>query len=422
MPVTFRGCFITLLFLLYVNVLSAGDWPQWRGPNRDGHAAPDEAPLSSIAKDPKVLWRIETGGSFSSPVVAAGKLAYIDGQDSQEVAHLVDAQNGKELWRVPFASIYQDEWGAGARSTPYFDQDRLYVLSCNGEFRCLNVSNGNVIWGTSFEKDFAVKFLGSKAEEGTASRRGNNGCGIVDGDRLFLAVGSTKGASLVAFDKLNGKVLWKSQNDEAAYSSLVVATLAGTKQIIYFSADSLMGLAPDSGKLLWRVPLTTAAKRHAATPVVFGDRVIVNSHTFGLDCFRIKKEGNDLSATLEWQNRQMKINIATPVLVDHYLYSQGPGREMVCVDGETGKLMWSHDGFGEKVSAGIAVGKTLLFVTDRGELVAVAADGSKYSELARVQVSGKTWNHPAYSNGKLYVREGLTSNWKLTCYDFRPGT
>jgi outer membrane protein assembly factor BamB len=314
--------------------------------------------------------------------------------------------------------MFEDEWGPGPRSTPIIDGDRVYVQSCTGEFRCLNLADGKPIWSVNFEKDFGVHFLGSKANEGTASRRGNDGCGIIDGDRIFLPVGSTSGDSLVAFDKLTGKVLWKSQSDEAAYSSLMVAMLGGVKQVIYFSAEALMGIEAASGKLLWRVVLRTDAKRHAATPVIFSDSVIVNSQTIGLICLRITREGADLNASQAWANKEQKINVATPLLVDHFLYSQGVARNLICVDAATGKLMWSQEGFGEKHSAGIVLGKNLLFMTDRGELVLLAADPGKYTELGRIQVSGKTWNSPAYANGKLYVREGLTSGWKLTCFDF----
>lgn len=393
--------------------IKAGDWPQWRGPERTGHADSHEQITGSLSGEPKALWRKEIGGGFSSPVIAHGKLAYLDGKDGKEVAHLLDAATGKELWQVAYDDMFEDEWGPGPRSTPILDENRIYVQSCKGEFRCLNIENGKILWAASFEKEFGVRFLGSKANEGTASRRGNDGSGVIDGDRIFLPVGAND-ASLVCFDKRTGKVIWKSQGDEAAYSSLMMATLAGVRQVIYYSAEALMGIEADSGKLLWRVPLRTEAKRHAATPIIFDDCVVVNSQTIGLVCIKIVKDGESLKATQSWANKQLKINISTPVLVDHFLYSQGVGHNLVCVDASDGKLRWSQEGFGDKYSSIIALGKNLLVVTDRGELVMAAADNSKYTELGRMQICGRTWNHPAYSNGKLYVREGLTSGWKLS--------
>src|SRR5258706_4378743 len=143
-------CQVGLLAIAGVALTSrAGDWPQWRGPQRTGHAAPEAQFPSALPLEPKVVWRLDIGGGFSSPVVAAGKLAYLDAQDGKEVAHLLDSQTGKELWRVPYGEMFADEWGPGPRSTPLLDGDRVYVQSCKGEFRCLNLADGKVILGVS---------------------------------------------------------------------------------------------------------------------------------------------------------------------------------------------------------------------------------------------------------------------------------
>jgi outer membrane protein assembly factor BamB len=395
----------------------AADWPQWRGPERTGRVAEGEKVPVVLSPTPKVDWKIEIGGGFSSPVVAQGKLVYQDGKDGKEWAHAVDAGTGRELWRAAYADIYQDEWGPGPRSTPIIDDNRVYVQSCNGEFRCLSLADGETIWGKSFDKDYGVKFLGSKAQEGTASRRGNNGCDVIDGNKIFVPVGSTQGATMVCFDKKTGREIWRTGNDEAAYSSLMVADLGGVRQVVMFTAEALMGVRITDGKILWRMPLRTDAKRHAATPVILGDTVIVNSHTIGLLCFKISKDGDGLKATQLWANKELKINLASPVLIGNFLYDQGAGKNYVCVDALTGKQMWSAEGFGDKLSVTIGAGKNLLVQTDKGELVLVAGDPAKYTELGRVQVCGKTWSSPAYADGKLYVREGLDRGWKLTCFD-----
>ena len=351
-------------------------------------------------------------------MVAGGKLIYLDTLDGKEVAHAVEASSGKEIWHVAYADMFEDEWGPGPRSTPTMDAERVYVQSCDGEFRCLSLADGKTIWRANFEKDFGVKFLGSKANEGTATRRGNDGSCVIDGDHVFVPVGSSDGASLVCFDKLNGKVVWKSQRDEAAYSSPIMATIGNVRQVVYFSADALMGIEASSGKLLWRVPLKTNAKRHASTPVIRGDSVMVNSHTFGLISLKIALEGSGLSAARGWANSDLKINVSTPVMAGDYLYCQGSGKDFVCVNAASGKLEWSRNGFGEKYDAVLTDGKELLVITDVGELILLACDGTAYHELGRTQACGKTWSHPAFANEKLYVREGLTSGWKLSCFDF----
>ena len=404
--------FLVVLILAAAALQARGDdWPQWRGPFRTGHAASDAPAITTLPPELHALWKIRVGGGFSSPVISGNKLLYLDEQDGQEHAHLVDASNGKEIWNVAYAPVFQDEWGAGPRSTPIVDGDRAYILSCTGEFLCLNLADGKTFWQTSFERDFGVKFLGSKANEGTASRRGNNGSGVIHGEAIVVPVGSQNGASLVAFNKRSGKVQWKSQNDEAAYSSLMVATLAGAEQILAFTADALVAVAPDNGNLLWRVPFKTDAKRHAGSPVIFGDTVTVNSQTIGLVCEQIIRDSsNSFKPTEAWINKPLKINLATPVEVDGHFFSEGVQGDYVCIDAKSGKVKWSQPGFGKAdkkdYASTIVVKQNLLILAYNGQLVLAAADSAKYRELGRLQVCGNTWSHPAYAHGRLYVRDG----------------
>ncbi len=387
---------------------AADDWPQWRGPTRDGHASADARAPTALPKELKPLWKINIGGGFSSPIVVADKLVYLDEQAGKEVVHALEADTGREIWNVPFSDSFGDEWGTGPRSTPFAAEGRLYAQSCRGDFACVSLADGKILWRTSYEKDFGVRFLGSKANQGTATRRGNNGGGVMDGQRVILPVGSTNGASLVAFDKQTGQVLWKSGSDEAAYSSFMAATLAGQRQVVAFTADALLGADPADGKILWRVPLRTDAKRHAATPVIIGDRVLVNSYTLGLLCFTITRDTGGFKATQAWANKSLKINLATPVVVGQYLYCQGANKDYLCVEAATGRVQWNQPGFGQgrkDYSSTIAVGDKLLVLTEAGTLLLLAADPVKYTELGRLQVCGNTWSFPAFAKGRLYVRD-----------------
>jgi outer membrane protein assembly factor BamB len=397
----------------------AADWPQWRGPDRDGKAAADAPIPDALPGELKPRWKLAIGGGFSSPVAAGGQVVYFDEDGTNEVLHLIDAATGRETWRRPIAARFADEWGAGPRSTPIIDGDHIYALSCNGEFRCLKRSDGQTVWGLGFEKHFGVRFLGSKANEGTASRRGNNGSPVITGDLLLLPVGGTNNNSLVCVHKRTGKVLWQTGEDEAAYSSPMVATLAGTPQVIAFLGDSLLGAALESGRPLWRVPLKTNAKRHAATPLIHGDTVTVNSHSIGLLCFRIARDGDRWTAATAWANRDLKINLSTPVRVGDHLFSQGARRDYVCADARTGALLWSQPGFGDgrkdNCSTIAIADRRLLVLAEDGQLVLLDVDPAKYSERGRLQVCGNTWVHPAYAGGWLYVRDSRT----LTCVDLR---
>lgn len=410
-----RKSALILIFLIFFVLTYGDDWNQWRGPNRDGHSSADAYIPQRLPQNMKPLWSIQTGGGFSSPVVSGKVLVYLDEQNNQETAHCIEAQTGRELWQKSYGESFGDEWGSGPRSTPIIDGDRVYVQSCRGEFRCLSLSDGSTIWGFSFEKDFGVKFLGSKAKEGTASRRGNNGCGVVHKNKIIVPVGSTNGATIVCFDKLNGKMLWKAGNDETAYSSLMVANFDGVWQVVAFTADNLMGVDLENGKILWSLPLKTAAKRHAATPVIIGDAVAVNSHTFGIVCIKPRKDGDVFKPVTVWSNPRLKINLSTPTLCGNYLYSQGASKDFVCIESRTGELKWSQPGFGSGTKDNcsvIAAGDKILVLAEDGQLVLLEQNPEKYVELGRVQVCGNTWSHPAYSNGRLYVRD----NRELRCY------
>ena len=402
---------------LQVFQTNAADWPQWRGENRDGHAAANAPTLSSLPKDVKPVWKIPIGPGFSSPVLSGGKLIYLDAQDGQEVAHAISASRGELLWKTSIAKAEGDEWGSGPRSTPFVDGDRVYVQSMDGQFRCLNLADGKILWGMEFEK-YGIHFS-TKSAEGTAARRGNNGSGIVAGDYVYVPVGA-KGASTVCFDKRTGREIWKTGDDEAAYASFLVATLAGQKQLVVFTAEALTGLDLKTGHELWRMPVKTNAKRHAATPVIDGDTVTVNSQTIGLVRVKIAKGSEGFSTTPVWADKPLTINLATPVLADGHLYSYGPIRtkDYVCVEAATGALKWTQSGFGigkdqTDYASSIVVGKNILLLTYDGQLVLIAANPEKFTELGRLQVCGKTWVHPAFADGKLYVRDGRD----LQCLD-----
>jgi outer membrane protein assembly factor BamB len=312
---------------------------------------------------------------------------------------------------LPYAEVFQDEWGAGPRATPFTDGKNVYFQSCNGEFRCVDFEKGTVLWGFNFA-DYGIPFRGSKSNVGVASRRGNNGAGILDGPDVLVPVGSPRGATLVCLDKNTGALKWKSGRDEAAYSSLMVADIAGARQVVMFTADALAGFDRLSGKLLWRVPLVTAAQRHAMTPVIHGNEIVVNSHTFGMICFEISHESGEFKAVQKWKNARAKVNLGTPVWIGDALYSHGENRNFICVDAKSGQLKWSEPGFGSQYSSVLSEGGKLFVVTDTGEAMILNPNPEKYEEIARAQLAGKTWNHPALGEGKIVIRD----NRSLTCY------
>jgi outer membrane protein assembly factor BamB len=400
--------------ILLISTSCAADWPQWRGPERTGHVPAGQPVPAVLPAEPKAVWRVPVGGGFASPVLSGGRVFHLDDQEGFEIAHAVDAATGKELWSAKIFSSHQDGFGIGPRTTPLADGDKAFVPSAKGEFQCLEAATGKVVWRKNFVDDFGAIYIGEKGTAAGASRHGATGSPIIDGDNILVQVGSAQGASIVAFKKATGEVVWKSGNDQTAYAAPILTTLAGQRQFISFTSEALIGLDPGNGKLLWRVPAITRLGRNVTTPNIWHDLVIVASHQLGLVATRVTKDG----ASEAWVNKKMTINFSSPVVVGAHLYGLGPAKNLVCLDAATGQLAWeqpnlTHTDGGRAEAAFLVMGKNILTLTDGGELVLFAADPQGYKEVGRTQACGVTWCNPAYADGRLYLRDAK----ELVCLD-----
>ena len=404
---------IGLLCVVLWSVLAAraADWPRWGGPLGNGHA-PEGSPVPErLPAEPKVLWRVNVGQGLGSPVVANGRVYYLDNLQGKETVQAVDAATGKALWSAALDTAFLDtQSAAGPRGTPVADGDRVYATSCQGEFQCLEASSGKLVWRVSFVKDFNAYFLGEQGSAPGASRHGYTGSPWIEGERMFVAVGGTNGASVVCFEKRTGKVIWKSQNDIPGHAGPVLAKIADRQQVILFTADGALGLAVEDGALLWRVPVQTRLGRHAVTPLIVDDTVVVSSYLAGLIGIKVSREKETWRAERAWVEKSLSINFASPVAIGPYLYGLGPGRKLICVKASTGQKAWSQEdpfaGTLEKEHAGmVAFPDRLLILGQNGRLLLVAADPAEYRLLGSVQVCGPNWCNPAYADGQLILRD-----------------
>ena len=406
-----HGAWSVSLALALAAVTAEAQWPGWRGPARDGHATqPLPASLPSAVVP---AWKIPVGHGYAGPVVDGGVLVYVDDDGGRETAHALDATSGKELWRSPYAAAWSDEFEPGPRCTPLIDGDRVYVQSAQGELACLALQDGRRMWGMSFA-DLGMTWNPERQSNvGAAIRRGHTGSPVVDGDRLLVQVGSTNNASIVAADKRTGRILWRSLSEHTAYSSPVVGTAAGRRQLVTATCEGLVGLDVTSGTALWRVPFKTHANRNVLTPILSGDRVYFASHSTGMRCVALASAGERVTATEAWLNKSLRINLPTPVLVGGHLYGVGAARDFVCIRATDGAVAWSEKGYGEVANV-VTDGARLLVLCDTGEARLLVADPSRHVELGRFQASGKTYSQAAWAGGVLYVRDpGTLSAWPL---------
>lgn len=412
----------SLAFVLAATSVMSADWPRWRGPNANGHLPAGQALPERLVDPVKEVWDREVGFGVGSPVVAGGRVFHLDALDGQEVLRAADAATGAELWKQPLDATFRDSQSdAGPRSTPLVDGDRVYAVSCRGEFQCRRVSDGELVWKVNYARDFQAVFIGERGSAAGASRHGNTASPLVDGDRLLVSVGGTNGASVVCFQKRTGEVLWKSQDDVPGHDGPVLATIAGERQLVSFTAAGVMGLSAADGRLLWRQPIPSSIGRHVIPPLVVGDLVLVSSHQAGLMAFRIVRAQEGLRVEEAWVRKDLAINFAAPVVVGGFLYGVGPARNLICVEAATGRLAWSEDGYftsapGNAYGGFLATPERLMFLTDGGRLVLLHVDPTACREIGQAQVAGMNWCNPAYADGRLYLRDSK----RLRCLQLVP--
>ena len=294
------------------------------------------------------------------------------------------------------------------------DGDLLFCQSATGVLACISLKSGKLIWSKQYSKDYGAKWFGGNApgSSGTAaSRHGNNGAPVTDAKHIYAAAGGHQGASLVCLEKATGKLAWKSGNDYAAYAGLMLGKLAGVEQVVYVTAANMKGYRAVDGKELWSVPVKTGAARNIVTPILQDDTVTVASHTVGTFQVRIRNSGDGQIAEPVWSNKDVKTNITTPVLKDGYLYglgtSRGKNSDFVCLNHKNGELVWSKGGYDDYASV-IGLGDALLVHGSRGAVTLLKATPKAYTELGRIDAASQlTWNFPVYSNGVLYLKDGL---------------
>jgi outer membrane protein assembly factor BamB len=374
---------------------AANYWTDFRGPNRLG--VYDEMPIltSWPAGGLRRLWKQPVGGGYASFVVVDGLLFTIEQRRDQEVVAAYDTATGREMWTNSWRAHFQESMGGdGPRTTPVWDAGRIYALGAEGELRCLDAGTGKVIWNKNILRENGAENL-TWAQAASPL--------VVDG-KLIVLPGGGKGKSVVAYDKLTGKPVWSSQDDEQSYTSPTVARVAGKRQLIVVSAVRMMGLTVEDGKLLWDYPWVTEYHVNAAQPIVIGEnRVFISAgYGHGAAVVELTPSGDQFKVKEIWKNTKLKAKFNNPVLYQGHIYGMDEGI-MACIDPASGDQKWKGGryGYGQVL---LASGH-LVVTTEQGEVVLVKATPAGHQELARFAgVEGKTWNHPAIANGVLFVR------------------
>ena len=341
------------------------------------------------------MWKQPVGGGYASFVVATGHAFTIEQRGSEEVVSGYDVATGRELWTNRWTATFRESMGGdGPRATPTWDAGKLFAVGGSGEFRAMDAGTGRTLWRTNILSDAGASNL----------QWGMSAAPLVVGNLVIVLPGGTSGQSVIAYEVETGKRAWSSLDDTASYSSPMLVTLAGVRQVVLFTATRLVGIAPEDGHLLWQFPWTTQYGVNASQPLIVGNnRVFVSTgYGTGAGMLEISDHGGQLSAKEVWRTNLMKNQFTSSVLHDGYIYGLDESI-LTCLDAATGERKWKNGryGYGQVMLAG----DRLIVLTENGELVLVSAAPGQFEELARFPaLEGKTWNHPAMSDGILLVR------------------
>lgn len=394
--------------------LNAGDWPQWRGPNRDGKSTETGLLQQWPAGGPTLAWKTTgLGAGYATVSVVKGVLYTAGDKGAEGFVLALSEKDGKALWSAKLGKAGAPGWGgfAGVRGTPTVDGDLVFAIGQYGELAAFETKTGKEVWRKDFTKDF-----GGKLPEWGFSESA-----LVDGDKLIFTPGGEKGA-VVAVNKQTGATLWQTAafKDEAQYSSLMPATIAGVPQYLQLTMASVVGVAPD-GQVLWQAP-RKGATAVIPTPVHADNLVYVTSgYNIGCNLFKVTKAGDKFTAEEVYKNKVVANHHGGVVLLGDHIYGHDDRRGWTCQNLKTGEAVWqTEDGLG-KGACVFADGHLVLREEKKkgSRLALIEATPTGYKEKGQFEQpdqSGKeAWAHPVIANGKLYVRDQDV----LLCYDVK---
>lgn len=399
----------------------ASDWPQWRGPMRNGISQETGLLQEWPQQGPKLLWQLQDiGDGYATPAVVGNRIYLLNnrGLDNEFVQALA-VQDGTSVWSTRLGKVGNPDMQPSypkARSTPAVDGERLYALGSDGDLACLETATGKVLWRKSLRTDFG----------GLPGKWAYAESPLIDGDVLVVTPGGTE-ATLVALNKRTAAVIWKSAvpgGDAAAYASAIVTEAAGRKQYVQFLDKGVVGVDAKTGQFLWRYDQTSKGPANIASPVAHEGYVYsTNSRRFGAALVQLHPAKEGVTAEQVYFERDLPNTLGGQVLLSGYIYGtnqQGP----VSAEFMTGKVRWQNEGIGP--GAVLYADRRLYFHGENGDVLLIEATPEAYREKGRFTLPAQpkrvtgggsrdehAWAYPVVANGRLYIRD-LGSLW---CYD-----
>lgn len=392
------------------SVTVSAQWPQWRGPSRNG-----TVPAASTPAWPaewKRAWRTDVGEGYSSPVVSGGRVFVHARRDPDEIVVALDLANGKVLWQAKYPSPfnknqYARDMAKGPHATPLVTGDKVITVGGTGIVSAWNTQTGALAW----RKDYSASVDLSKLFTGTAASP------LLDGGSVIVQVGSdVHGGRIIALDPHTGAERWTWKGKGPGYASPVAITAGGTRQIVTMTEGSVEGLDAKTGAALWSAPFPDEWHENIVTPIWTGTHLIVSGTRQGTHALTLSQNRGKWQATPAWKNADVAMYMSTPVLADGVLYGLSSRKrgQIVAVDAATGTLKWATEGRAANQASILLTAAHVLILTTGGELVLVKPSAAKYEEARRYTVANsETWAVPVVLAEGVIVRDA-TGIVKLT--------
>jgi outer membrane protein assembly factor BamB len=406
-----RKLTIVLAFVASTLASLSAQWPQWRGPNRDGVVAAANVPASWPEK-PAIQWTVKAGEGYSTPVLADGRIFIHSRQDPDEIVTALDLASGKQLWTSRYPSSFTknkfaNDMSKGPFSTPLVANGIVYTLGTSAVLSAFDAATGAVKW----RKDWSKEIDTSKMFTGTAMSP------IIDGGLLVVHVGDDGDGAFRAFDPATGAEKWTLPGHGPGYSSPVVADFGGVRQLVTMTDKAVVGVGVSDGKQLWTIPFPDEWNENIVTPVVVGDLLVVSGIRKGTLGYRIVRAGTGMAATQVWQNADVPMYMSSPVADGGFLYGFSHKRkgQLFCLDAKTGTVKWTTEGRGGTNASLQSVGPNLLVLSTEGDLTVVRRSPEKFEELRRYKVAdSQTWAQPVVLKDSIIVRSAdAVTRWSL---------
>ena len=374
------------------------EWPQWRGPARDGVASTFTAPAAWPAKLTK-KWQATVGLGHASPVISGNRVVVHTRQANREVVAAYDLESGKQLWQdgidVPYTmNPAATGHGPGPKSTPAIADGRVFTMGVTGIFSAHDFATGKLLW--------------RKPAPSVPQEYGVSNSPIVDGNTVIVFLGGQKGGALTAMDVATGKEKWQWNGDVPGYASPIIATLGGTRQLITQSESKVIGIGLADGRLLWEARLKTPYNQNIVTPLVVNNTLI----SAGLDsptiAYTITNTGGKWTATPRWTNDQVSMYMSSPAANGSAIFglSNKNRGQFFAIDAATGKTLWQGKGREAENASIVRAGNYVLFATTNSELIVARTSTTAFEEVKRYTIADSAmWAHPAFAGRNIVVKD-----------------